>query len=141
MFLLLMNLRPLRSTRTDTRVPYTTLFRSGDNPVVTSTFEGGYNDNKQYKNEMTFRLGIDPPMIKGLSINGFFSYDLYNRYQKIFRKPWTLYFPNWDSAERDANGFITSMEVVPTLRGYSAPELQENHDRYTRQLYHPSFSS
>src|SRR3546814_168789 len=49
----------------------------GDNPVVTSTFEGGYNDNKQYKNEMTFRLGIDPPMIKGLSINGFFSYDLY----------------------------------------------------------------
>src|SRR3546814_10359805 len=79
---------------------------------------------------MAFRLGIDPPMIKGLSINGFFSYDLYNRYQKIFRKPWTLYFPNWDSAERDANGFITSMEVVPTLRGYSAPELQENHDRY-----------
>src|SRR3546814_7356544 len=58
----------------------------GDNPVVTSTFEGGYNDNKQYKNEMTFRLGIDPPMIKGLTINGFFSYDLYNRYQKIFRK-------------------------------------------------------
>src|SRR3546814_18156798 len=88
---------------------------------------------------MTFRLGIDPPMIKGLSINGFFSYDLYNRYQKIFRKPWTLYFPNWDSAERDANGFITRMEVVQTLSGYSAPELQENHNRYIRKLYKASF--
>src|SRR3546814_16809868 len=89
---------------------------------------------------MTFRLGIDPPMIKGLSINGFFSYDLYNRYQKIFRKPWTLYFPNWDSVERDANGFITSMEVVQTLRGYSATEIQENHDRDIRQLYNVTFN-
>src|SRR3546814_2275941 len=32
------------------------------------------------------------------------------------------------------------MEVVPTLRGYSAPELQENHDRYIRQLYNASFT-
>src|SRR3546814_6685300 len=32
------------------------------------------------------------------------------------------------------------MEVGPTLRGYSAPELQENHDRYIRQLYNASFT-
>src|SRR3546814_20985840 len=32
------------------------------------------------------------------------------------------------------------MEVVPTLRGYCAPELQENHDRYIRQLYNASFT-
>src|SRR3546814_18993217 len=112
----------------------------GDNPVVTSTFEGGYNDNKQYKNEMTFRLGIDPPMIKGLSINGFFSYDLYNRYQKIFRKPWTLYFPNWYSAERAANGFINSMEVVPNLRGYRVPELRQDNDRNIRKLNKPNIN-
>jgi TonB-linked outer membrane protein, SusC/RagA family len=106
----------------------------GDNPVVTSTLEGGYNDNKEYKNEATFRLTIAPPILKGLTLNGMFSYDLYNRYQKIFRKPWTLYFPDWDSAQRDENGFITTMDLVPTQRGYSAPELQENFERNNRQL-------
>ncbi|ANH79821.1 hypothetical protein A8C56_01490 [Niabella ginsenosidivorans] len=112
----------------------------GDNPVVTSTLQGGYNDKKQYKSEMAFNLTITPPMIKGLTLNGMFSYDLYNTYQKIFRTPWTLYFPDWGSAQRDADGFITSMDLVPTLRGYSAPELQENYARSIRQLGNVNFT-
>lgn len=112
----------------------------GDNPVVTSTLEGGYNDNKQYKNEVAFNLTVEPPMIEGLTLNGMFSYDIYNRYQKIFRKPWTLYFPDWESAQRDSEGFITHMDVIPTLRGYSAPELQENFARDTRTLANVNFT-
>ncbi|GAA4305155.1 TonB-dependent receptor [Compostibacter hankyongensis] len=112
----------------------------GDNPVVTSTLQGGYNDNKSYKNELTLKLSITPPMIKGLTIDGYYSMDIYNRYQKIFRKPWTLYFPNWDEAVRNDEGYITSMELSPAKRGYTEPELQENYERILRRLGNINFT-
>jgi TonB-dependent starch-binding outer membrane protein SusC len=106
----------------------------GDNPVVTSTFEGGFDDQTTYKNQLTFRATIEPPMIKGLSISGQYTYDVDNFYRKQFRKPWILYFPKWDTAVRNSEGFITSMDLTPTPRGYSAPELAEDYNRSIRQL-------
>jgi TonB-linked SusC/RagA family outer membrane protein len=112
----------------------------GDNPVVTSTLEGGYDDQKSYINQLTFGGTITPPMIEGLSLNALFTYDATNWYRKRFRKPWTLYFPNTDSAVRDSEGFITSMELEPRLRGYSAPELAEDYDRNIRMMTTFSFN-
>lgn len=112
----------------------------GDNPVVTSTFEGGYDDQTTYRNQLTFKATIAPPMIEGLKISGQYSFDVDNMYRKRFRKPWTLYFPNWDSATRDSEGFITSMELTPKDRGYSSPELQENYDRNIRKVGMASFN-
>ncbi len=106
----------------------------GDNPVVTSTFEGGYDDQTTYRNQLTFRGVIEPPMIKGLSIRGEYTMDIDNFYRKQFRKPWTLYFPLWDTAERDSEGFITSMELNGQSRGYSSPELAEDYSRSIRKL-------
>ncbi len=63
----------------------------GDNPVVTSTFAGGKNDQLTYRYLNTFNASITPPFIKGLAINGSFSYDLTNYYNKAFYQPWTLY--------------------------------------------------
>ncbi|WP_372950560.1 TonB-dependent receptor [Mariniphaga sp.] len=112
----------------------------GDNPVVTSTLEGGYDDQKEYINQLTFSGTITPPMVPGLSLNASFSYDATNFYRKRFRKPWTLYFPIWDSAVRDSEGFITSMDLTPTLRGYSSPELAEDYDRDIRMLTNFNFN-
>ena len=112
----------------------------GDNPVVTSTLEGGSDEQKSYINQTTFRVSIKPPMVKGLSIDGFFTYDVTNLYRKRFRKPWTLYFPIWESATRDSEGFITDMDLTPTPRGYSAPELAEDYDRNIRKLTNLSFN-
>lgn len=106
----------------------------GDNPVVTSTFEGGYDDQSTYRNQFTFRATIAPPMIEGLKISGQYTYDIDNFYQKRFRKPWTLYFPNWETATRDSEGFVTDMELTPKTRGYSSPELQENYERNIRKM-------
>ncbi len=104
----------------------------GDNPVVTSTFEGGKNDQKTYRLFNTFTGSITPPMIKGLSLNGTFSYDLTNYYTKAFYQPWILYYPNWSQAVRDpSTGFITSMPLTPTLRGLSSPQ---NNERYERTI-------
>lgn len=112
----------------------------GDNPIVTSTFEGGKDDQKNYKNETTFKATITPPFIKGLTLQGMYTFDVSNEYWKRFRTPWTLYFPQWDTAVRDSEGFITDMTLTPTPRGYSAPELEEDHYRTIRKLTNFNFN-
>lgn len=112
----------------------------GDNPVVTSTFEGGTDDQKSYINQSTFRLTVTPPFITGLTLDGYFTYDVTNFYRKRFRKPWTLYTENFDSAVRDSEGFIIDMDLTPALRGYSAPELAEDYRRDVRMLTNFNFN-
>ncbi len=105
----------------------------GDNPVVTSTFAGGKNDQLTYRVLNTFSGSITPPFIKGLSLNGSFSYDLTNYYNKAFYKPWTLYVladPKWIGATRDpVTGYVTDMPLTPALRGLSSPEDNETYSR------------
>lgn len=112
----------------------------GDNPVVTSTLETGYDDDKDYVNQFTFRGDITPDFTEGLTISGFYTYDIRNAYRKRFQKPWTLYFPKWETATRNSEGFINDMELTPTPRGVSAPELREYYDRFTRKLANASIS-
>jgi hypothetical protein len=85
---------------------------NGDNPVVTSTFQTGTDDFKNYKNQLTFSGSIKPPTIEGLSLDFIYSYDVDNQYRKRFRKPYILYFPQWDTAVRDDRGFITSVKLI-----------------------------
>lgn len=102
----------------------------GDNPVVTSTFAGGKDDQKTYRLLSSFNGTITVPFIKGLSFNGIYSYDLTNFYRKRFFQPWILYYPNWDKATRDpVTGFVTDMPLTPTLRGLSSPQNEENFTR------------
>ncbi len=112
----------------------------GDNPVVTSTLEGGYDDQKSYINQLSFSGTITPPMIEGLTLGATYTYDVSNWHRKRFCKPWTLYFPKWETAIRDSEGFITSMELVPTKRGFEAPELNEEYSRSTRKLLNLNFN-
>lgn len=106
----------------------------GDNPVVTSTFETGTDDRKNYINQFTFKGIITPKQVEGLTIEGMYSYDIDNQYRKRFQKPWTLYFPNWDDATRDSEGFVTSMPLTPMDRGVSGPELTEYYTRRIKKL-------
>ena len=102
----------------------------GDNPVVTSTFAGGKNDQKTYRLLSSFNTTLTVPFIKGLALNAIYSYDLTNYYQKAFYKPWVLYFPQWDKATiNPTTGFITDMPLSPQLRGLSSPENTERFDR------------
>lgn len=102
----------------------------GDNPVVTSTFAGGKNDQKTYRLLSSFNTTLTIPFIKGLALNAIYSFDLTNYYQKAFYKPWVLYYPNWDQATiNPSTGFITDMPLSPQLRGLSSPENTERFDR------------
>lgn len=106
----------------------------GDNPVVTSTFETGYDDHKNYNNQFTFKANVTPAFADGLTLSGFFTYDLGNTYRKRFQKPWILYFPIWESATRNSEGYITDMDLTPTPRGVASPELNEYYERFVRKM-------
>ena len=114
----------------------------GDNPVETSTFSAGKNDQKTYRMLSTFNATVTVPFVKGLSFTGSYNYDLTNYYNKAFYQPWTLYYPNWDKATRGSDGFITAMPLTPTLRGLSSPENNERYDRTLNQtiLFNANYS-
>jgi len=105
----------------------------GDNPVATQTFDAGKNDQKTYRLLNTLNSTLTVPFVKGLTFNGSFSFDLTNYYQKAFYKPWVLYYPNWDKAVRNSQGYITSMPLTPTLRGLSSPQNNETYSRTINQ--------
>jgi TonB-linked SusC/RagA family outer membrane protein len=105
----------------------------GDNPVETSTFSAGKNEQKTYRLLSTFNATITVPFVKGLSFSGSYSWDHTSYYNKAFYKPWTLYYPNWASATRNSEGYITDMPLTPTLRGLSSPENGERYDRTINQ--------
>jgi TonB-linked SusC/RagA family outer membrane protein len=107
----------------------------GDNPVVTSSFAGGKNDQYTYRIQNTFKASITPPFIKGLSLNAGFDYDVNNFYRKRFFQPWTLYFPNWSQAVRDpVTGFVTDMPLTPNLRGPQDLDSPQNTEDYQRTI-------
>lgn len=110
-------------------------FESGVNPVVNTSFDAGYDIQNNYKNEITFNASFKPKRIKGFSLNSFFTYDVYNGKNKFFKKPWTLYFADWDSAIRDSEGFITEMNLIPRQRGLETPELTEYSNNSIRKMY------
>ncbi|MBG0858709.1 MAG: TonB-dependent receptor [Bacteroidales bacterium] len=104
----------------------------GDNPVVTSTFATGKDEQKNYQALNTLKARISPPFLKGLSLSAQYTYDLTNWYRHRFFTPWILYFPVWSSAVRDPQtNFITSMDLTATPRGLSSPE---NHEDYSRTI-------
>ncbi len=115
-------------------------FEAGVNPVVNTSFAAGSDLTENNKNELTLKASIKPPMVKGLSIDGFFNYDVNNEHQKIFKKPWTLYYPKYETAIRNSDGFITSMELEPRLRGLDSPELTEKSSKTKRTMYNVSVS-
>lgn len=115
-------------------------FEAGVNPVINTSFDAGYDLQENYKNELTFRVSVKPPMIEGLSLDAFFNYDVNNYNKKIFKKPWTLYYANYETAVRNSDGFITSMELEPRLRGLDSPELTEENSRTKKQMFNVSFN-
>ena len=63
----------------------------GDNPVVISGFEPGFDDTNNYRifNKLSASLNI--PGISGLTLSGYFAFDKGFNVRKLFEKPFTLY--------------------------------------------------
>lgn len=97
---------------------------NGENPVVITTDQTGYNRDKRDYIQTTGTLEIKIPGVEGLKFTGTAAIDKYIRYNKTWQIPWTLY--------EKGNGFeadgVTPV-LVPSKRGPAEPRLNE----YTSQ--------
>lgn len=92
----------------------------GNNPVVVTTDQTGYDRNKTMYLETKATLDITIPGVEGLSISGNASYDRQTDNDKLWRTPWYLYA--WDGVSRDDNG---EPILVEGQKGYTNAELTQ----------------
>ena len=63
----------------------------GDNPVIISGFDPGYDNIKTYRLNTQITATLKVPGISGLSLTGYYAFDKYFRVRKLWEKPFTLY--------------------------------------------------
>jgi len=100
----------------------------GDQPLATSTFDGGFDDDKHYRINPMLTATIKIPWVKGLTLTGNYAYDMYFRVRKFFEKPITLYFfdkPGYlaagNTGKEDGSAFLTG---IPRAR-FAEPRLTD----------------
>ncbi len=72
-------------------------FERGLQPVVMCTDATGFEDEKRLRSNNVLSATFKFPWIEGLSVTAQYAYDLYNRRNKYFNKPWNLYYFDKDA--------------------------------------------
>jgi len=63
----------------------------GNNPTVLAGLDPGFNDNKTYRLNTMLSATLNVPGVSGLTLSGYYAYDIYFSVEKYFEKPFTLY--------------------------------------------------
>jgi len=95
----------------------------GNNPVVITTNQTGYDRNKTMMLESRANIEFTIPGLTGFSVTGNVGYDRTLQNDKLWQTPWTLY--NWDGKTYDKDGVPV---LVGGLKGFSAPQLRQDFD-------------
>lgn len=101
----------------------------GNNPVVVTTNQTGYDRNKTTNLLTRAKLEVNLPWVKGLSLSGNAAFDRQIDNDKLWRTPWYLY--SWDGESYDGDG---QPILVEGQKGFTNPELtqeMEDADRLT----------
>jgi len=101
---------------------------NGEQPVVITTNQTGYDKDTRYYYQTNGRLDITIPWIQGLKITGNAALDKYVQQGKTWTKPWYVY--SWDYKTFDADGVTPLLTKVqkgpttqPTLNQYTQDQL------------------
>ncbi len=102
----------------------------GQNPVVSSTSQTGFNSGKRYRINSIFSAALKIPGIKGLSVSSYFAYDINLGQRKLFQKPWILYqldepayLAAGNTGSEDGSAFL-----IGTPKGTNDPYLRNFYD-------------
>ncbi len=93
---------------------------NGENPVVITTDQTGYNNDKRDYIQTTGNIEIKIPSVEGLKFTGTAAIDKYIQATKNWQIPWTLY-ERGSGFEEDG---VTPV-LVPSKRGPADPSLSE----------------
>ena len=111
----------------------------GDNPVVISGSEPGFDEIKTYRLNTILSATITVPGVKGLTLSGYFAYDKYFRQEKLFEKPFTLYSMNTqaylnagNTGVEDGSDFI----IANFPKGMTVePRLNDSYDESDNKVF------
>ncbi|SFT00065.1 TonB-linked outer membrane protein, SusC/RagA family [Porphyromonadaceae bacterium NLAE-zl-C104] len=92
----------------------------GNNPVVITTNQSGYDKRINYVFESVAKLNINIPWIEGLSFTSNVSFDKNILNRKLWEIPWTLY--SWDGQSVDDNNIPV---LNPVKKGFESPQLTQ----------------
>ncbi len=109
----------------------------GQNPVVTVTDQTGFDNGNRYRINNLFSATIKVPWVKGLSLSGYYAYDLNMGQRKVFEKPWTLYqldegayLAAGNTGVEDGSAFLSG-----SLKGVTDPVLNNYNDNATAKSF------
>ncbi|MEJ0103923.1 MAG: TonB-dependent receptor [Bacteroidota bacterium] len=102
----------------------------GQNPVVTSTNQTGFDNGNRYRANSIFSASLKVPGVSGLVLSSYYAYDVNIGQEKIFQKPWMLYqldepayLAAGNTGVEDGSAFL-----VGTLKGTTEPNLTNIYD-------------
>lgn len=93
----------------------------GNNPVVVTTNQTGYDRNKSTVLETKANIDITVPWIEGLSLSANVAFDRRIHNNKLWQLPWYLY--TWDGVSRDDSG---EPILVEGQKGFTHPQLTQD---------------
>ncbi|WP_261387422.1 SusC/RagA family TonB-linked outer membrane protein [Chitinophaga pinensis] len=93
----------------------------GNNPVVITTDQTGYDKDKRYYVQTNARLDILIPGVEGLKLSGNVAFDKYLKRTKRWMTPWYLY--TWDKKTYEQDG--TTPQLVRSKRGTDQATLNQ----------------
>ncbi len=96
---------------------------NGENPVVITTDQTGYDRNKRYYFQSNGQIEISQPWIEGLKFVGTAAVDKFIRQDKRWETPWYLY--TWQGAYEDDG--VTPL-LVRGRRGPADPRLNQGNE-------------
>jgi TonB-dependent starch-binding outer membrane protein SusC len=97
----------------------------GDQPMISASEETGFDDDKRYRSNNLLTASLKIPWVEGLTLTGYYAYDMYIQNRKLFQKPWTLYSLDETSylnagntGKEDGTAFVVSKSI-----GYPEPRV------------------
>lgn len=104
---------------------------NGQNPIVITTNQTGYDDDKRNYFQVNGRVEILIPWVKGLKVTGTATADKEIRRTKTWQIPWYLYF--WDHKTYEADG-VTPVLTKNLRSTFTSPQLGEADYNYLNIL-------
>lgn len=93
----------------------------GNNPVVVTTNQTGYDRNKSSVLETKANIDITVPWVEGLSLSANVAFDRRIHNNKLWQLPWYLY--TWDGVTRNDSG---EPVLVEGQKGFTNPQLTQD---------------
>lgn len=101
----------------------------GTDTGITGTLAAGYDDNKRYFSQNMLSATLKIPGIDGLTLSGYYAYDISFEVDKTFRKPWTnynlnksAYYAAGNTGKEDGSAYLIAAKMT-----YSEPRLNDSY--------------